>query len=113
MSTMFQPSLSTGYLGSPPSKTLKKFQLIDGEPQELHTVVVHRFKLRDVDDPDIYAAGPIFDWERSEEGKWVTQHAVETPRWHRHDNPMSFSTNYAITAVLKEKDYALWILKYS
>lgn len=110
MSTVFPPS--TGYLGPTPSKTLGKFQVFDGEPHELHNVVVHRFKLRDVDDPDIYAAQPLWEWEASEAGRWVTEHAIETPRWHRQDDPMSFSTNYAITAVLKEKDYAMWILKF-
>lgn len=111
MSSIFPPS--KGYLGPIPKKNLPKVIVVDNEAQELHRVVVHRFKLRDVDDPDIYAAGPIFDWERSDVGRWVTKHAVETPQWHRQDDPMTFATNYAITAVLKEKDYALWILKYT
>ena len=111
MSTMFPPS--TGYVGIPPKSTNSGVVVIDGEYQQLHKVVVHRFKLRDVDDPDIYAAQPLWEWESSEEGKWVKEHAMETPRWHRQDDPMSFATHYAITAVLKEKDYAMWILKYT
>jgi hypothetical protein len=108
---MFPPS--TGYLGIPPTSINAGVVMIDDEPHELHNVVVHRFKLRDMDDPDIYAAQPLWEWETSEEGKWVRQYAVETPRWHRQDDPMSFSINYAITAKLKEKDYAIWILKYT
>ena len=111
MSTTAKPT--TGYLGAKPTEPTNKFMMIDDKPHELHKVVVHRFKLRDMDDPDIYAAQPLWEWEDSEEGKWVRQHAVETPCWHRQDDPMSFSIDYAITAVLKEKDYAMWILKYT
>lgn len=111
MSIMFPPSM--GYLGPAPKNTLSNDAIIDDEPHQLHRVVVHRFDLRDVDDPDIYAAGPIYTWEQSEAGKWVNEHALETPQWHRQDDPMSFVTKYAITALFKEQDYSLWILKYT
>ena len=111
MSNMFPPSM--GYLGPPPKNTPSKVVQIDGEYHQLHRVVVHQFKLRDVDDPDIYASQPLWEWEQSESGKWIREHAIEAPQWHRYDDPMSFATNYAITALLKEQDYAIWILKYT
>ena len=106
------PSQTDGYIGPKPIKPTNKFMMIDGEYQEIHDVVVHEFVIREVDDPMIYAAGPLFDWERSDVGKWIKEHAIETPQWHRRDDPMSFFTKFAITAKLRDRDYVVWLLKY-
>jgi len=111
MSTTDKPI--TGYLGAKPTEATNKFMMIDGEMQEIHNVVVHKFDIRDVDDPEIYAAGHIFDWERSDAGQWILERTIEIPEWHRWDDPMSFFTKFAITAKLKDKDYVMWILKYT
>ena len=103
---------SKGYLGQKPSVSLSKFMVIDGEAQEIHDVVVHRFKITDADDPEIYAAVPIIRWKESEQGQWVLERTVETPLWHRRDDPFSFYTEFAITAKLKDRDYVVWLLKY-
>jgi hypothetical protein len=50
---------------------------------KVSTIVVHTFKLGDVEDPDLYAAIPLGKWQDSESGKWVMEHAVETPWWER------------------------------
>jgi hypothetical protein len=87
--------------------------VIDDLVVEVKDVVVHTFTLSDVDDPDIYAAGPMFDWERSDAGRWVTAHAVEQPIWHRMVDPAMYGYKYKITARLKAKDYTYWALKWS
>ena len=87
--------------------------MIDDQVVEVKTVVVHTFMLGDVDDPDIYAAGPIFDWERSEAGQFVFKHAVEQPVWHRMVDSSCYGYKYKITARLKAVDYTFWALKWS
>ena len=39
--------------------------------EEIHKVVVHRFDLSDVEDPDLYAAQPLWEWRRLEYGKYT------------------------------------------
>jgi hypothetical protein len=80
--------------------------------KEIHKVVVHKFDLSDVEDPDIYAAGPMFDWERSEAGRFVMKHAVEPPVWHRHMDPMWMGYRYVITAELEKKKLSEFYLKF-
>jgi hypothetical protein len=46
-------------------------------------VKVHEFNMGDVEDPDLYAAQPLYEWQQSEQGKWIMEHAVEPPFWHR------------------------------
>jgi hypothetical protein len=38
----------------------------------LKSCIVHTFKLSDVDDVDLYAAEPIYNWQQTEVGKWVS-----------------------------------------
>jgi hypothetical protein len=66
----------------------------------------------DVDDPDLYAGEPLWQWQQSEMGKWVMARAVDTPEWHRMADMMNYGYQYAVVAKLKEKDYTYWILKW-
>lgn len=86
---------------------------MDNKVVEIREVVVHTFLLSDVDDPDIYAAGPIFDWERSEAGQWVMAHAVDQPVWHRMADPGTYGYKYKITARLLARDCTYWTLKWN
>ena len=80
--------------------------------KELHKVVVHKFNLSDVDDPDIYAAGPMFDWERSETGQFVFKHAASPPEWHRYSDSMFMGYRYIITAELEKKKLSEFYLRW-
>lgn len=73
----------------------------DGETErveECREMVVHEFKLSDVDDPDMYAAQPLYEWQQSEFGQWVMKNAADTPSWHRYADPISYGYHYRITA---------------
>ena len=82
------------------------------EVQEIHKVVVHKFDLSDCEDPDIYAAAPIFDWERSEAGQFVMKHAIDKPEWHRHMDPMFMGYRYLIIAELEKKKLSEFYLRF-
>lgn len=96
------------------SKLFKQseYQLIDGQAVKISDVRVHEFNMGDVEDPDLYAAEPIWQWQQSEAGKWVMEHAVETPFWHRHVDPHTYGYKYHIIARLKEQDHTYWALKW-
>ena len=79
-----------------------KYNVIkDGETErveECREMVVHEFKMSDVDDPDLYAAQPLYEWQQTEFGKWVMKNAADTPTWHRYADPISYGYQYRITA---------------
>ena len=78
----------------------------------IHKVVVHRFTMGDVDDPDLYAAEPLYKWQNSEMGQWVMERSVDTPEWHRQPDMMQYGYRYAVVAKLKDVDYTWWTLKW-
>ena len=81
-------------------------------PVKVHNVRVHQFSMGDVEDPEIYAAGPILDWQESEAGKWVMTHAVEKPTLQQTIDHYTMGYKYLIYAKLADKDYTFWCLKW-
>ena len=107
------PTGDKGTLGFPPKGiTTYKYMKIGDKVHEIHTVVVHRFRMGDVDDPDLYAAQPLMEWQESEMGKWVMERAVDTPEWHRQMDHLAYHLQYAVVAKLKDVDYTFWQLKW-
>ncbi len=91
---------------------MNKYVLVGDRVEEVRNIVVHEFSLGDVDDPDLYAAQPLYDWEKSEQGQWVVKNACDTPTWQRIADPMSFGYRYRITAKLMGPALTEWILKH-
>ena len=80
--------------------------------QEIHKLVVHRFDVADVDDPNIHAAGPLFDWEQSEAGQFVMKNAEDRPEWQRHMDPMFMGYRYVVIAELEKKKLSEFYLRF-
>lgn len=79
---------------------------------EIHKVVVHRFNLGDVDDPEIYAAGPLYDWEKSDAGQFVMEHSITKPTFQRHIDYASLGYSYIILAELEKKKLSEFYLRW-
>jgi len=75
-------------------------------------IIVHKFKLGDVEDPDFFAAGPLIEFEKSEKGRWVLEHASDIPVWTRHADFGQWGWTYTITAEFEEACLTEWLLKY-
>jgi hypothetical protein len=75
-------------------------------------LIVHRFQLGDVEDPEIYAAGPIWDWQQSEAGQFVMENAAEPPTYHQHFDQFHYGYQFAITAWLAEPDATYFCLRW-
>jgi hypothetical protein len=75
-------------------------------------ITVHSFKMGDVEDPDLMAAEPLWNWQQSSHGQWVMSNAVETPVWHRMADPINWGHQYIITATFTEKKLTEYYLRW-
>ena len=89
-----------------------EYKLVEGKAVKYSDVKVHQFNMGDVEDPDLYASQPLHNWQSSEAGQWVMEHAVETPFWHRVNDPNYYGYKYYIIARLSEQDQTYWTLKW-
>jgi hypothetical protein len=96
----YQFDTAQGYLGSNPQGDTYRYMIINDRVEEVREIVVHEFMMGDVDDPDLYAAEPLWKWQQSEEGQWVMENAVETPSWYRIPDTMQYGYKYQIRAKL-------------
>ena len=102
----------SGYLSKPTNIVAHDVMVFDNRAYKIHTVTVHQFRIGDVEDPDLYAAQPLWEWQESEMGKWVMERAVEVPEWHRNINHIGYHFEYIVVAKLKDVDYTFWTLKW-
>jgi hypothetical protein len=105
--------LDTGTLGKPKDIPIYDVMVFGDRAHRIHKVVVHRFRMGDVEDPDLYAAQALWEWQESEMGKWIMSKAVDTPEWHRQVDVSTYGWQYAVVAKLKEADYTFWVLKWA
>jgi hypothetical protein len=74
-------------------------------------MIFHKFTLSDVEDPEIYAAGPILDWQKSEMGTWVMEHCSDTA-YQITTNYDVYGYQVVIYGNLSDEDATYFTLKY-
>jgi hypothetical protein len=99
-------------MGDAPEKDTYEYTIVGDRVEPTKTVVVHSFSMGDVEDPDLYAAQPLIEWEKSERGQWIMTNAVETPSWHRMADPVSMGYRYEIRARLQGPVLTEYLLRY-
>jgi hypothetical protein len=93
-------------------KKPRQTKIVKGKPVTFSDMLVHRFRLGDVEDPVLYAAQPIYEWQQTEAGKFVMEHAAEPPWWVRTVDAATYGFEFAIMARMKESDQTFYKLKY-
>jgi hypothetical protein len=109
----YQFETTRGYLGSVPTGDTYRYMIINDRVEEVREVVVHEFTMGDVEDPDLYAAEPLWKWQQSEAGQWVMTHAVETPSWYRIPDQLQYGYKYQIRAKLTGARLTEYLLRHS
>ena len=89
--------------------TLSKYQVYDDEVYERH--IVHKFRLGDCEDPDIYVAQPIYEWQQTEHGQWVMKHGRDQ-QYHLHMDYLTFGYQVTITAHILAKRWTEYCLRF-
>jgi hypothetical protein len=85
------------------------YMLHDDEVYEQHRV--HSFSMGDVEDPEIYAAQPIYDWQQTDHGQWVMKHGRD-PTFQIIPDPISFGYRVVITAHVTPRRWTEFCLKF-
>ena len=73
---------------------------------------VHSFRMGDVEDPDLYAGEPLWEWQQTKQGKWIMKHSNPTPMWVRNVDETTYGWKYEIRAYLSPKNYTYWKLRF-
>jgi hypothetical protein len=77
-------------------------------------IVVHEAVISgDCEDPQLYAAAPIYEWEKSEAGQWIMTHSLVVPYFQILTDMNTINYKLRIVADLKEQDITYFKLKWN
>jgi len=75
-------------------------------------VIFHSFTMGDVDDIDIYVAQPLYEWQQTEQGKWVMANASNL-KYYTSADANTFGHRITITGDLEEIKATEYFLKWN
>ena len=78
----------------------------------MQKITFHTFTMGDVEDPYLYAAFPISEWQQTEHGRWCMEHAVGEPTFWCNADPNQFGYRVTIVGELADPDCTYLKLKW-
>ena len=75
-------------------------------------VIFHTFNISDVEDPYLYAAFPISEWQKTEHGRWCMEHAQGEPEFLCIPDLVTLGYRVRISGVLTEPQITFLKLKW-
>jgi hypothetical protein len=76
-------------------------------------VLVHTANLMgEVEDPELYAAQPLWEWQQTDVGQWVMAHSKPEPYFTIGISVETYGYNIKIIANLEDTDLTYFNLKW-
>jgi hypothetical protein len=72
----------------------------------------HTFTMGDVEDPYLYAAFPIGEWQKTEHGQWCMEHAIGESSFWCNADPNTWGFRVEIVGELNEHDLTYFKLRW-
>ena len=88
-------------------------KIINDKPVRFRDVCVHEIRMGDVEDPDLFVAEPIWNWQQTPQGKFIMENAEDKPYWSRQADYNNYGHIYRIMARLSEQNETFWRLMCS
>ena len=74
--------------------------------------IVHAIEMGDVEDPEIYAAAPILDFEKTDKGRWLMANSYKQLEFTIRPNSRTYGWKVLIWSYLNEQDFTYYSLKW-
>jgi hypothetical protein len=79
----------------------------------IREVAFHKIHMGDVEDPDLFVAEPIYQWQQTDAGKFVMEKSIpNSPRWERRPDLQYWGHVYYIFAEMDERSLTEYYLRW-
>lgn len=75
-------------------------------------IIIKEFTIADSEDPWLYAAQPIWEWEQTEQGKWIMENSIN-PEFNVTVDHHTMGYRVNISASLSEQNITYFQLKWA
>ena len=73
--------------------------------------VFHTFRMGDVEDPELYAAQPIYEWQQTEQGQWIMEHCSD-PQFRVQPDQYAWGHEVSVYGPLNDSAAVFFLLKW-
>lgn len=73
--------------------------------------VFHSFLMGDVEDPELYSAGPIMEWQKTDQGQWVMEHCAD-PQYRFSVVSQSWGCRCELFGPLDDQSAVIFLLRW-
>jgi hypothetical protein len=77
----------------------------------MRKVIFHTFTMGDVDDVEIYAAQPLWEWQQTEQGKWVMEHCAD-PTYNIQPDGSTWGHRIIVSGMLNDRSAVEYYLRW-
>ena len=71
----------------------------------------HSFGMGDVEDPELYAAQPLYEWQQTEQGQWVMKHCSD-PQYIIRPDVNTFGHKIIVHGELEDQLATEYLLRW-
>lgn len=92
------------------SSTAARNAVVNVTTDDSCKIILHEFTMMDCEDPQIYIAQPIYEWQKTEIGKWCMENATDL-EYHYNLEHTTMGYRVVITGALGGKNLSYFLLK--
>ena len=74
--------------------------------------IVHTIEMEEFEDPEIYAAAPILEFEKTDKGRWLMANSYKQLEFTIQPNSRTYGWKVLIWSYLNEQDLTYYSLKW-
>lgn len=75
-------------------------------------IIFHTFRMGDVEDPELYAAGPLYEFMKTPKGLWIKENCGD-PMFNTMLDPYSYGYKISVYGEVEEKLATEYYLKWA
>jgi|LakMenE18May11ns_1017448.scaffolds.fasta_scaffold9947573_8 hypothetical protein len=79
----------------------------------MHKVSVAKFRMGDIEDPEVWINDSVLDWQQSQIGQWVMSNSKTLPCLEKKWDTNQFNWLVDIIAEFDDKIYTEYLLRWS
>lgn len=77
----------------------------------MQKITFHTFGMGDVEDPELYAAQPLYEWQQTDQGQWVMKNCAD-PTYIIRPDPNTFGQRVIVYGEVEDQMATEYLLRW-
>jgi hypothetical protein len=77
----------------------------------MQKITFHKLSMGDVDDPELYAAQPLYEWQQTDQGQWVMENCSD-PQYIIRPDVNTFGNKIIVYGEIEDQLATEYLLRW-